>query len=34
MEKVEFRDPNRPIDGVIDRVKFVACDAGTQKRGA
>jgi len=26
MEGVEFRDSNKPIDGIIDRVKFVACD--------
>uniref|UniRef100_A0A915D0V3 Transcription initiation factor IIA gamma subunit C-terminal domain-containing protein n=1 Tax=Ditylenchus dipsaci TaxID=166011 RepID=A0A915D0V3_9BILA len=32
MENVEFRDPARPIEGVIDRVKFVACDATAQKR--
>ncbi|KAL3081863.1 hypothetical protein niasHT_013430 [Heterodera trifolii] len=33
MEHVEFKDTQRPIDGVIDRVKFVACDANAQKRG-
>lgn len=26
MEGVEFRDATRAIDGVIDRVKIVACD--------
>jgi len=25
MENVEFRDAQRPIEGSIDRVKFVAC---------
>jgi hypothetical protein len=26
MEGVEFRDSNKPFEGTIDRVKFVACD--------
>jgi hypothetical protein len=25
MENVDFRDPQRPIEGPIDRVKIVAC---------
>ncbi|KAI1717107.1 transcription initiation factor IIA, gamma subunit domain-containing protein [Ditylenchus destructor] len=33
MEKVEFRDSQRPIDGAIDRVKFVACDATAKRTG-
>uniref|UniRef100_F1LEY5 Transcription initiation factor IIA subunit 2 n=1 Tax=Ascaris suum TaxID=6253 RepID=F1LEY5_ASCSU len=31
MENVEFRDATRPIEGVIERVKFVACDASAAK---
>uniref|UniRef100_A0A158Q7W4 Transcription initiation factor IIA subunit 2 n=1 Tax=Elaeophora elaphi TaxID=1147741 RepID=A0A158Q7W4_9BILA len=27
MENVEFRDVTQPVDGVVDRVKIVACDA-------
>uniref|UniRef100_A0A915NAP5 Transcription initiation factor IIA gamma subunit C-terminal domain-containing protein n=1 Tax=Meloidogyne javanica TaxID=6303 RepID=A0A915NAP5_MELJA len=34
MENVEFRDAQRPIEGSIDRVKFVACDANVQKKGS
>ncbi|VDK36691.1 unnamed protein product [Gongylonema pulchrum] len=31
MENVEFRDVTQPIDGTIDRVKIVACDANAAK---
>lgn len=31
MEKVEFRDATRPIEGIIDRVKIVACDASAAR---
>lgn len=31
MESVDFRDAARPIDGTVDRVKIVACDASASK---
>lgn len=31
MENVEFRDVAQPVDGVVDRVKIVACDASAAK---
>lgn len=31
MENVEFRDVTQPVDGVVDRVKIVACDASAAK---
>ncbi|VDK74305.1 unnamed protein product [Litomosoides sigmodontis] len=31
MENVEFRDVAHPVDGVVDRVKIVACDASAAK---
>ncbi|VDO45099.1 unnamed protein product [Onchocerca flexuosa] len=31
MENVEFRDITQPVDGVVDRVKIVACDASAAK---
>ncbi|MFH4980055.1 hypothetical protein AB6A40_006764 [Gnathostoma spinigerum] len=31
MERVEFRDTSKPIEGIIDRVKIVACDASAAK---
>uniref|UniRef100_A0A0N5ATA4 Transcription initiation factor IIA subunit 2 n=1 Tax=Syphacia muris TaxID=451379 RepID=A0A0N5ATA4_9BILA len=34
MEGVEFRDSTRPIDGSVDRVKIVACDASGAKLAA
>ncbi|CAD5221974.1 unnamed protein product [Bursaphelenchus okinawaensis] len=34
MNKVEFRDSYRAIEGPIERVKVVACDAAVQKRAA
>lgn len=32
MNNVEFRDSIRAIDGPIERVKVVACDASVQRR--
>ncbi|VDN05532.1 unnamed protein product [Thelazia callipaeda] len=31
MENVEFRDVSQPVDGIVDRVKIVACDASAAK---
>ncbi|VDK75054.1 unnamed protein product, partial [Onchocerca ochengi] len=31
MENVEFRDITQPVDGIVDRVKIVACDASAAK---
>ena len=34
MNNVEFRDTMKAIDGPVERVKVVACDASVQKRVA
>ncbi|KAH7721077.1 transcription initiation factor IIA subunit 2 [Aphelenchoides avenae] len=34
LKDVEFTGANRPVEGSVDRLKIVACDAGVGKRSA
>lgn len=34
MENVELRDVSQPIEGTVERVKIVACDANAIKLAA